>query len=47
MSNLIKITFQDDGKKHERIFEFAPGATCRLAVEQVCRCFVNTSLPFY
>ncbi|KAG0038410.1 hypothetical protein BGZ82_000292 [Podila clonocystis] len=34
MSNLIKITLQDDGKKHERIFEFAPGATCRLAVEQ-------------
>ncbi|KAG0356427.1 hypothetical protein BG005_004645 [Podila minutissima] len=36
MSNVIKITLQDDGKKHERIFEFAPGATCRLAVEQ-CR----------
>lgn len=39
MSNLIKITLQEDGKKHERIFEFAPEATCRLAVEQVGPCF--------
>ncbi|KAF9082604.1 Ankyrin-repeat and fibronectin type III domain-containing 1, partial [Mortierella sp. AD031] len=39
MSSRIKISFQDDGRKQERIFEFAPHVTCRHAVEQVCIAF--------
>ncbi|KAG9072948.1 Ankyrin-repeat and fibronectin type III domain-containing 1 [Linnemannia hyalina] len=39
MSSLIKISFQEDGRKQERIFEFAPHVTCRLAVEQVSAAF--------
>lgn len=35
MSSQIKISFQEDGRKQERIFEFAPHVTCRHAVEQV------------
>ncbi|KAF9537829.1 Ankyrin-repeat and fibronectin type III domain-containing 1 [Mortierella hygrophila] len=39
MSSLIKISFQEDGRKQERMFEFAPHVTCRLAVEQVSAAF--------
>ncbi|KAF8942033.1 Ankyrin-repeat and fibronectin type III domain-containing 1 [Haplosporangium gracile] len=39
MSTLIKISFQEGGHKQERIFEFAPYATCRHAVEQVSAAF--------
>ncbi|KAG0296560.1 Ankyrin-repeat and fibronectin type III domain-containing 1 [Linnemannia gamsii] len=39
MSSLIKISFQEDGRKQERIFEFAPHVTCRHAVEQVSAAF--------
>ncbi|KAF9148845.1 Ankyrin-repeat and fibronectin type III domain-containing 1, partial [Linnemannia schmuckeri] len=39
MSTLIKISFQEDGRKQERIFEFAPHVTCRHAVEQVSAAF--------
>ncbi|KAF9122697.1 hypothetical protein BGW39_009564 [Mortierella sp. 14UC] len=39
MSSLIKVTYQEDGRKQERIFEFAPHVTCRQAVEQVSTAF--------
>ncbi|KAG0070601.1 Ankyrin-repeat and fibronectin type III domain-containing 1 [Linnemannia elongata] len=39
MSSLIKISFQEDGRKQERMFEFAPHVTCRHAVEQVSAAF--------
>ncbi|KAK3845719.1 MAG: hypothetical protein J3R72DRAFT_20712 [Linnemannia gamsii] len=39
MSSLIKISYNEDGRKQERMFEFAPHATCRHAVEQVSAAF--------
>ncbi|KAG9321370.1 hypothetical protein KVV02_002102, partial [Mortierella alpina] len=36
MRSLIKILFQEDGRKLERMFDFGPDVSCRLAVEQVC-----------
>ncbi|KAF9936067.1 Ankyrin-repeat and fibronectin type III domain-containing 1 [Mortierella alpina] len=34
MRSLIKILFQEDGRKLERMFDFGPDVSCRLAVEQ-------------
>ncbi|KAF9931894.1 Ankyrin-repeat and fibronectin type III domain-containing 1 [Linnemannia zychae] len=39
MSTKIKITFQEEGRKQERIFEFASHVTCRQAIEQVSLAF--------
>ncbi|KAF9957786.1 Ankyrin-repeat and fibronectin type III domain-containing 1 [Mortierella alpina] len=36
MRSLIKVLFQEDGRKLERMFDFGPDVSCRLAVEQVC-----------
>ncbi|KAF9181240.1 hypothetical protein BGZ51_005573 [Haplosporangium sp. Z 767] len=39
MKSQIKVSYQEDGRKQERIFDFGPDITCRLAVEQVCTAF--------
>ncbi|KAG0050689.1 hypothetical protein BGZ83_004519 [Gryganskiella cystojenkinii] len=35
----IKVSYREDGRKLDRVFEFPPETTCRQAVEQVCSAF--------
>ncbi|KAG0255618.1 hypothetical protein BG011_005033 [Mortierella polycephala] len=37
MKSHIKVSYQENGRKQERIFGFGPDITCRLAVEQPCK----------